>query len=347
MSSMKEKNSELAGVEENLTAPESIISALKARDSKPDLPVLRGAKLAGEDLSGLELSGLDFSGADFSGANLSGSNLSMSKLCKANLHRANLDRCELIASDLTRANLNECSAVNAGLGGADLTHASLIGAKLHGATLSKSILREADFRAADLEGARMSESDLTGAVFTRANLKRVDLKRSCVYKASLGLADLRGARLMGIKKFYKAHWVGADIRDVDLRGAYTIRRYIEDENYLYEFKTRSRYHAFLYWAWWLTSDCGRSIARWGIWVIVVTVIFALIYTLVGVDFGSHQTPFSPLYFSIVTLTTLGYGDVLPTSTTAQVLTAIEALFGYVGLGGLLSIMANKMARRAD
>ncbi len=54
-----------------------------------------------------------------------------------------------------------------------------------------------------------------------------------------------------------------------------------------------------------------------------------------------------MYYSIVTITTLGYGDVVPASLPAQVLAVSEALMGYVGLGGLLSIFAQKMARRAD
>jgi voltage-gated potassium channel Kch len=54
-----------------------------------------------------------------------------------------------------------------------------------------------------------------------------------------------------------------------------------------------------------------------------------------------------VYYSIVTLTTLGYGDVVPASPAAQVLAMIEVILGYVMLGGLLSIFASKMARRAD
>ena len=53
------------------------------------------------------------------------------------------------------------------------------------------------------------------------------------------------------------------------------------------------------------------------------------------------------YYSFVTLTTLGYGDALPVSLTAQILVTLQALMGYVGLGGFLSILANKMTRRAD
>jgi voltage-gated potassium channel Kch len=54
-----------------------------------------------------------------------------------------------------------------------------------------------------------------------------------------------------------------------------------------------------------------------------------------------------LYYSVVTLTTLGYGDVVPASPTAQVLAMCEVVLGYVMLGGLLSIFSNKMSRRAD
>ena len=80
----------------------------------------------------------------------------------------------------------------------------------------------------------------------------------------------------------------------------------------------------------------------------VAVLYAIMYSfpVVGIDYGDHQTVLSPLYFSIVTFTTLGYGDVLPTSLWGQLLVITEVILGYVGLGGLLSILANKLARRA-
>jgi voltage-gated potassium channel Kch len=68
---------------------------------------------------------------------------------------------------------------------------------------------------------------------------------------------------------------------------------------------------------------------------------------VDIDYGDYETPFSAVYYSIVTLTTLGYGDAVPASMSAQVIAIIEALLGYIGLGGLLSILSNKMARRSD
>jgi uncharacterized protein YjbI with pentapeptide repeats len=308
---------------------------------------LRGIDLSGEDLCELDLSHCDLSGADLSSADLRRSNLSWARLKGANLSQTRLDGCEMLGADLSSANMNECSAQRVGFGAVDLTGASLINAQLNEVTLSKSRLCRADLRAANLRGARISEADLTGADFTRADLRDTDLKKSNCLHTTFELADMRQARLLGITNYTRANWVGADIRGVDLRGAYMVRRAIRDENYLYEFRTRSRYHNALYWFWWLTSDCGRSLFRWTLFVLFVTTVFAIAYSLVGVDYGPHQTSLSPLYFSIVTLTTLGYGDVVPTSAPAQILSALQALLGYVGLGGLLSILANKMARRAD
>ncbi len=228
-----------------------------------------------------------------------------------------------------------------------MSHASLINAALSDATLSRSKLVQADLRASNLEEARLSEADLSGAIFTRSNLLKSDLKQSNVEETNFELADMQGCRLLGIKNFKKAKWVGADIRGLDLRGAYLVRRYIADENYLFEFQKTSRFHRALYLLWWATSDCGRSLFRWFVWLTCVTLIFAAIYSQLGIDYGPHRTFFSPIYFSVVTVTTLGYGDAVPASLAAQIFVTLQAITGYMGLGGLLSILGNKMARRAE
>ena len=67
----------------------------------------------------------------------------------------------------------------------------------------------------------------------------------------------------------------------------------------------------------------------------------------NVDYGDHETWLSPIYFSVVTVTTLGYGDALPASAMAQLLVMIQVTGGYLMLGGLISILSNKLARRAE
>ena len=75
--------------------------------------------------------------------------------------------------------------------------------------------------------------------------------------------------------------------------------------------------------------------------------FSYLYTLVGIDYGAYATALSPMYFSVVTMTTLGFGDAVPQTLAGQILTMIEVSTGYIMLGGLLSIFSNKLARRGD
>lgn len=85
-----------------------------------------------------------------------------------------------------------------------------------------------------------------------------------------------------------------------------------------------------------------------VWIgtyIAITPIFALIYWALpdsqfripdgaGVDFGSW------LYYSIVTITTLGFGDYTPAHGWAQAVTAIEVMCGLVFLGFFLNAVGS-------
>ena len=159
--------------------------------------------------------------------------------------------------------------------------------------------------------------------------------------------NLRGARLSHVRHYDTANWVGADLRDIDACGAYDLRRFAHDQNYLEEFWQRSTRNKVFYALWWITSDCGRSMSRWAAWVAVVTSGYGLLYANLAIDFGDHATPLSPVYFSVVTMTTLGFGDAVPTDIPSQVAVMTQVLWGYAMLGGLIAICSNKMARRAD
>ena len=52
-----------------------------------------------------------------------------------------------------------------------------------------------------------------------------------------------------------------------------------------------------------------------------------------------------LYFSVVTITTLGYGDITPLGRTGQLVTASEALFGVISIGLFLNAVASARTDR--
>ncbi len=308
---------------------------------------LRGLPAIDADFEGLDLTGCDLSGADLSRANLVGAVLFRARLRGTTLFEADLTDAELSGADLTGANLRGAEAAGAGLGRCCLDDAVLLEANLAGATLTDATLVRADLRLATLARIRGRSMDLSQADLTRANLTDAELDGSRVRGAVFDGADLRRASLKLLDGYEQAHWIGVDVREIDFTGAHLCRRFILDQNYLAEFRSKSRANLWLYRAWWITSDCGRSFLRWALWTGVLVVIFAGLYTMADVDYGAHETVLSPFYFSVVTLTTLGFGDILPTSVGAQLIAMAEVTVGYMALGGLLSIFSNKMARRAE
>jgi len=308
---------------------------------------LRGQVIANRDLSGLDLSGCDLSGVDLSGSDLSNSNFAGANLTGAKLCSTRLDGTEFLDACLLKADLAEATGENCGFAHADLRQTNAVGARLTNSSWSEARFEKANFGGAVLAGGRFRGANLSSAEFVHADLSGCDFEEATLDGANFRLADLHGCRLSDARGYKTANWVGVNVLDVDFHGAYLVRRHIMDENYLYEFRRQGGINEAIYWIWWATSDCGRSLLRWTAWVGALIVVYALAYGLVEVDFGDHETSFSPMYYSIVTLTTLGYGDAVPASLPAQLLAVTEALFGYIGLGGLLSIFAQKMARRAE
>ena len=322
------------------------------RDSGEILPTvstplqLSGLRLVEADLSGLDLSGVDLSGAELLNCDLSRSRLVGANLTDAVLHNVDLRNVELLGADLSRADLTNGNLHKAGLGTVTAHEAVFFGANCSEATFSGADLSHTDLRAAKFEDARMLNATLDHAVCTNTNLTRVDLTGSTVRGATFRDANLREAQLRGVTGYKKADWIGADIQNVDFTGAWNLRRHVQDENFIHEFRSQSRTHEGLYRVWSLTSDCGRSLARWSLTTLLVAMVYAWLFTLVEVDWGDHETAISPIYYSVVTFTTLGYGDVLPGSMPAQLLAMSEVVLGYFSLGGMMSILTDKMARRA-
>ena len=61
---------------------------------------------------------------------------------------------------------------------------------------------------------------------------------------------------------------------------------------------------------------------------MIALTFALAYQFVAIDLGGRPDNWmTSIYFSFVTLTTLGYGDIVPISPFARTLSITEALIG--------------------
>ncbi|NQT20345.1 MAG: pentapeptide repeat-containing protein, partial [Planctomycetes bacterium] len=230
-----------------------------------------------------------------------------------------------------------------------------------GANLSGANLRGADLSDAALPGARLSGADLTGADLTNADLTGADLTD----------ADLRRARIWSVKLHEPNEWSHADfssakfdrgtsflhtdISRTNWAGNPLLKRHVEDQQWLEAWRSSSPTRKRLYWLWLISCDCGRSFTVWALWSLALMAAFGLLFlgplkSSIEVDPGlagdRAVTAFTYFYYSIVTFTTLGFGDITPCDWPGEAAVILEVIVGYVMLGGLISIFANKLARRA-
>lgn len=125
-----------------------------------------------------------------------------------------------------------------------------------------------------------------------------------------------------------------------------------------------------YKIWALTSHYGENFFRWGLtgvlFIISITCIFYIQghFSLMPIDangnflyyheqaseyvnhpmihnYGSEHIFLNYLYFSVVTFTTLGYGDILPITMIEKSLTMFAVMCGYVMLGVFMTLLAKK------
>ena len=302
------------------------------------------ADLSNIDLQSRDLSGHDYTGADFFESKLSSANLKHAKLIKADLAGADLS-----SAGLYKAQLASATITAANLQGADLTEADLSNVDLRGANLAGADLTGADLRGADLENA-----DLRDTCLTRAN----------VAGASFRTARLEGANVTGIAyggfKEMRGCYLG--IRGLDsVYGNALFVRDAKDQDYIdtLEESIASLPEGFakttevlLFKAWGL-FDHGRSLLKVGVYAFVLATLYGIIYSFdmwLGwgmMDYSnSAQSWFTPFYYSMVTYTTLGYGDVTAENVYGEMLVISEVVLGYFTLGLLLSIIANTIARRS-
>ena len=152
-------------------------------------------------------------------------------------------------------------------------------------------------------------------------------------------------------------WRGTVLMETHLNRAFYVdpllERYAKDQYYLYALKYHNRKNPvfrLMFFLWWLTSNYGKSILLWAFWSIALALTFAgIFYSLGPKAFEISILEWNietVIYYSVVTFTTLGFGDVTPCTQTAAWWVTLEVIIGYVMLGGLISIFATKMARRS-
>jgi uncharacterized protein YjbI with pentapeptide repeats len=306
----------------------------------------------------------DLSGADLSDMDLSGANLSAVDLCDADLFQTRLRDANLKMSVLSGADMAGADLAGAELYKVDLTKSYLTGVNLTSAYLVEANLAGADMRAAILEGADLTGANLQKANLSEANLSRANLTNADISHAVLCHANLSEANVLGIEygEFHELRGRYFAIRGLDSAfGNALFVRDAQDQDYLDTLENsiertedrRLRKFKRFWFSTWSFVDYGRSLGRPTVYALILATLYGLIYLLdMKLGWGlmnysnSAESWLTPFYYSIVTYTTLGFGDITPKHWIGEIIVISEVILGYTTLGLLLSILANKVARRS-
>jgi len=231
---------------------------------------------------------------------------------------------------------------------ADLSNTDLSGRNLEKAYLFGAHLEGAEFFRTHLEGTNLSDTHLEGAILIEAHLEGAILIEG---------ANLENANVTGVT--YDGEGLYRGIRVSTCYGSPIFKRFAQDQDWLEEYllTRETRWQKILAYLWKETCDYGQSFTKWAIVSLLLAVIFGSILYIMGLWDSFHiQKPlpeypdlwglFTMLYYSVITFTTLGFGDVTPKTLPAAAVVMAEVIFGYIMLGGLISIFATKLARRS-
>jgi len=268
---------------------------------------------------------------------------------------------------LQGAKFCECHLKGAKLWGAHLESANLEMAHLEGANLERAHLIGAFPIGAHLEGAYLYVANLQRANLLEAHLENAKLQQTKMQSADFSRAIVDGSTLIWkpeVNKYRRGkrstnfNGVGLDSCRIDPGTKQLLEYNIRRKNWEVWYKE----HLLLKWPvrwFWCLSDYGISTWRVIIWFLVLSLLFATIYANcaywrpLGIVSNLEVEPhlpmwhyfllllLRPIYFSIVTMTTLGFGDMYANAQSiwGHILLSLQVILGYVLLGALVTRFA--------
>ena len=202
-----------------------------------------------------------------------------------------------------------------------------------------------DFTAARLERADLTGVSLRGALLQGAHLAGAKLVGVDFAGSDMSAADLTGAIVDGAKYDRRMTCLGAR---VDLcTGSPRFVRHVLETDYIESFRSE---HRLLSALWGLTSSYSRSFLRAAVVAVALVVGFSMLYALIPdmlhwpsapIDRGS----FEPIYYSASVFATLGASAIYPRRALGEIVTTTEVILGYIWLGYLVSILAQRANAR--
>lgn len=323
-----------------------------------DAAILTDASLNGADLTDSSLNNATLTNATLAWANLTNASLKSATLLDARLGGTNLTSVDLWEGNLTNAVLWGADLTNASLARTNLTNANFAGADLTGVSVSYHMLDQIQVDEATKFGGRCqwevwadtNAADSIPYVPHRVNWCRV-LGRPFTHPEELEQAELQYRATQRVLRENDLR----QLRELAIREKHARRkRALAEHSYWTWLK-------FVFYRWPL--GYGEQVRNILMTSLLTILGFALIYPLFGgMETTESETtvfvfsnflafPFevpetaeilwANFYFSAVTFSTLGYGDIQPASAAAQGLASVQSLLGALLMAYLVFVLGRR------
>ncbi len=314
---------------------------------------------------------------DLSFADCSYSNFLSAKLSKAQFEGAICNNAVFNSANCTGANFLLAHCNHASFLHSILTDAQFPSAKLNGCDMTNAICKKTNFGESFMEGVRLWHTDLSGADLQYASMQNARFYSNTIISgAVINRLQVEGSTLITLKENflneefvintdsennYKARAeVYSNLKryfhtehDYQVAGHFFIKEREALRQYLKESISGNRtnlkkwlFESFLYHV----GKYGEKPSEVLSFAFSLILIFSCTYALSDffLDTLSISIPdswFNPLeyiYFSVVTFTTLGFGDIQPAHWLTQILAATEAAFGAFLIAYFVVLWARKI-----
>lgn len=267
---------------------------------------------------------------------------------------------------LKRANLEGVNLVNRGNSvGFDLSHSDLYRANLRGAhlfnmKLENGSLMKADLRDANLHCCKLEGTNLLGMKLPGAKIDNLTIGEQLSQEVVAKEAEKAGDTDKALDYFEQSEEIYRDLRKAaEYQGLFSLGgTYIHKELTMRRFQY-PKYSGKRIYSKFVDLFCGYgerplNVINFSLALILISAVF---YFFMGIKFNDEiikvsfdagfttnlNTFFSSLYFSVVTFTTLGYGDITPVGTS-RLIAALEAFIGSFTLALFVVVFVKKMTR---
>jgi len=326
---------------------------------------LRRARFPNAVLPNVDLSGMRLTGALLADANLRSANLKDAHLAKSNLSGAELGGADLSQAMLRRANLSNANLRRADLSDTSLQDGKLINTNLEQAVLIRTNLFNADLTDSKPHGATFTDVQINGSTTIRSPERREQIakwwqrgfwfpRQRCRYDPLISNSD--EAEESDIELVGKA----ADTyQTFEIMARQNSRPSLQSEMFvLRQDMQRLRHKYNNEHGKWTFSSISRTIFLYGeslgrifTWGILLVVAYAALYLHLGLIASASTGEIvneatDAVYFSMLTFTTLGFGDFQPSpaSELSRLLVTTQAALGTVLIAIFVFVLGRRAAR---